>query len=183
MVTNTIWKPKHSQKESHPLAAGNGKEIISNEVEPTTEMVMSKEKPPLDHGCSINSEIGVPVQLFIPTTSSNKFERLEIEGGNLVVDLDYAATSCDHNHGEARLPKDANMAAIVGNNRWSWPSTAGSPQLPFIMVSAALGLLPSLHCSLPQSLGTVHGFLVSLLLNAALIAACLLCYEEFILRA
>ncbi|CAK9157851.1 unnamed protein product, partial [Ilex paraguariensis] len=61
MVTKTIWKPKHSQKESHPLAAGNGKEIISNEVEPTTEMVMSKEKPPLDHGCSINSEIGVAI--------------------------------------------------------------------------------------------------------------------------
>ncbi|CAK9171747.1 unnamed protein product [Ilex paraguariensis] len=44
-------------------------------------------------------------------------------------------------------------------------------------------LPPGLHCSLPQSLGTVHDFLVSLLLNAALIAACLLCYEEFILRA
>ncbi|CAK9165358.1 unnamed protein product [Ilex paraguariensis] len=121
--------PKHSQKESHPLAAGNGKEIISNEVEPTTEMIMSKEKPPLDPGCSSNSEIGAailrqpihrlqdetqvtsislvevqaPVQLFIPTTSSNRFERLEIVGGNLVVDLDYAATSCDHNHGEAKI--------------------------------------------------------------------------------
>ncbi|CAK9147658.1 unnamed protein product [Ilex paraguariensis] len=129
MVTKTIWKPKHSQKESHPLVAGNGKEIISNEMEPTTKMVMSKEKPPLDPGCSSNSEIGaailrqpihrlqdetqvtsispvevqVPVQLSIPTTSSNRFERLEIEGGNLVVDLDYAATSCDHNHGEANL--------------------------------------------------------------------------------
>ena len=46
-------------------------------------------------------EVEVPAQLSIPTTSSNRFERLEIEGGNLVVDLDYAATSCDHNHGEA----------------------------------------------------------------------------------
>ncbi|CAK9145691.1 unnamed protein product [Ilex paraguariensis] len=127
MVTKTIWKPKHSQKESHPLVADNGKEIKSNEVELTTEMVMSKEKPPLDPGCSSNSEIGaailrqpihrlqdetqvtsispvevqVPIQLSIPTTSSNRFDRLEIEGGNLVVDLDYAATSCDHNHREA----------------------------------------------------------------------------------
>ncbi|CAK9179656.1 unnamed protein product, partial [Ilex paraguariensis] len=84
-------------------------------------------KPPLDPRCSSNSEIGaailrqpihrlhdetqvtsispvevqVPVQLSIPTTSSNRFERLEIEGGNLVVDLDYVVTSCDHNHGEA----------------------------------------------------------------------------------
>ncbi|CAK9149191.1 unnamed protein product [Ilex paraguariensis] len=59
MVTTTTWKPKHTQKESQPLADGNSKKIMSNEVKPTTEIVMSKEKPPSDPGSNRNNGIEV----------------------------------------------------------------------------------------------------------------------------
>ncbi|CAK9139287.1 unnamed protein product [Ilex paraguariensis] len=139
MMTKITWKPKHTQKESQPLADGNDKKIISKEVEPTTEIVMSKEKPPLDPGSSSNSgiqatkfrqpthklqdeiqvtsishvEVQIPTQLSIPTTFSNRFEGLEIEGGKLVVDLDYPVTNCDHTHGEANPVHGSLFALFV----------------------------------------------------------------------